>query len=79
MNQWNGVLVAVVLVAGLIYLLRKRATDSGESRVDELYRLCRGDKEMMERLIFHEQAKRQGGTRDAAIRAAIDAIKRDNR
>lgn len=78
MNQWIGVLGAVVLIVGLVFLLRKSA-DSGEPREQELHRLCRGDKEMMERLISHEQEKRQGRTREAAVRAAIDSIKRDNR
>ena len=78
MNQWGGVLGAVILIVGLVFLLR-RSTASGEPREQELHRLCRGDKEMMERLISHEQEKRQGRTREAAVRAAIDAIKRDNR
>lgn len=78
MNQWFGVLGAIVLIAGLVFLLRGSA-GSNESREHELYRLCRGDNEMMERLISHEQEKRQGRTREAAVRAAIDSIKRDNR
>ena len=78
MNQWIGVLAALILIAGFIFLLRRNA-DSGEPREQELYRLCRGDKEMMERLITHEQNRHQGRTREAAIRAAIESIKRDNR
>lgn len=78
MNQWIGVLGAVILIVGFVFLLR-RSGDSGEPREKELHRLCRGDKEMMERLISHEQEKRRGRSRDAAIRAAIESIKRDNR
>ena len=79
MNQWISVLGAVALIVGLVFLLRGSATDSGKLREQELHRLCRGEKEMMERLILHEQGKRQGRTREAAVRAAIDSIKRDNR
>ena len=78
MSQWIGVLGAVILIAGFFFLLRRRA-GSGQQRDKELHRLCRGDSEMMERLIALEQAKRQGRTREAAIRAAIESIKRDNR
>lgn len=79
MNQWLAVLGTAAVVVGFILLLRKGAADSGASQESKLYRLCRGDKEMMERLITHEQEKRQGQSREAAVRAAIDAIRRDNR
>jgi len=79
MNQWIGVLGAVALIVGIVFLVRKSASDTDEPREQELHRLCRGDKEMMERLVSHEQEKRQGRTREAAVRAAIDSIKRDNR
>ena len=69
---------ATALVAGLIFLLR-RSGDSSDLLEQELHRLCRGDKEMMERLIVHEEKKRQGRSREAAIRAAIDSLKRDSR
>jgi hypothetical protein len=79
MNQWIGVLGAAALIVGFVFLLRRSAADSGEPRERELHRLCRGDRKMMERLISHEQEKHQGRNREAAVRAAIDSIKRDNR
>lgn len=78
MNQWIGAAIAVTLIAGLVFLLR-RSAGSAEPREQELHRLCRGDKEMMERLISHEQDKRQGRSRDVAVQAAIELLKRDNR
>ena len=77
-TQWIGAAVAVILIAGLVFLLR-RSAGSAEPREKELFRLCRGDKEMMERLISHEQEKRQSRSRDVAIQAATDLLKRDNR
>ena len=77
MNQWIGILGAVALIAGLIFLLRKSA-DSAESRESKLHNLCRGDREMMERLISYEEKRGKGLSREAAITAAIDSLKRDN-
>jgi hypothetical protein len=34
---------------------------------------------MMERLIAHEEKRRNGRSRDAAIKAAIQSLQRDNR
>lgn len=78
MSQLIGVLAAVILLAGLFFLLRGSG-GSIELLEEELHRLCRGDKAMMERLVAHEQDKVQGRTREAAIRAAIESIRRDNR
>ena len=78
MNQWIGILSAVVLVAGFVFLLR-RSADSAGSREQELHRLCRGDRETMERLVSYEEKRGKGRSREAAIRAAIDSLKRDNR
>jgi len=77
-NQLIGIVGAVALIAGVVFLLRK-AGDSGGSREKELFRLCRGDREMMERLIAHEEKRRNGRSRDAAIKAAIQSLQRDNR
>ena len=78
MNQWIGILGAVALIAGIIFLVRKSA-GSAEPRESELYKLCRGDREMMERLIAYEEKRGKGRSREAAITAAIDSLKRDNR
>ncbi len=78
MNQWLGLLGVIVLVAGFIFLLRKSA-DSNESLEHELRGLCRGDREMMERLISHEVERGKDRSREAAVRAAIHSYKRDNR
>lgn len=78
MNQWIGVIGAVVLVAAFIFLLRKSA-DSGDSAEKELFRLCRGDSEMMSRLISYELNRGKSSDRKAAIQAAVTSLKRDNR
>ena len=78
MNQWIGILGAVALVAGFVFLLR-RSAHSVEPREQELHRLCRGDREMMERLVSFEEKRGKGRSREAAIRAAIDSLKRDTR
>ena len=73
-NQWTGVLGVAALIVGLVFLLRRTA----KSQEQELCRLCRGDREMMERLISHEERKMKGRSRKTAMRAAIDSLKRDN-
>ncbi len=77
-NQWIGILGAVALIVGLIFLLRSGA-NSAVRLEQELHRLCRGDREMMGRLISYEEKRGNGRSRKAAIRAAIDSYKRDNR
>ena len=59
-------------------MLRKSA-GSAKSRESELHVLCRGDREMMERLISYEEKRGKGRGREAAITAAIESLKRDNR
>lgn len=78
MNQWIGVLGAVVLIATFIFLLRRSADGAGSAE-KELFRLCRGDREMMGRLIAYELNRGKNSNRKAAIRAAITSLKRDNR
>lgn len=78
MNQWIGVLGSAVLIAAFIFLLRKSG-DSAEPAEKELFRLCCGDREMMDRLISYELNRGKRDDRKAAIRAAINSLKRDNR
>ena len=78
MNQLIGIVGAIALVAGVIFLLRN-AGDSESAREKELFKLCRGDREMMERLIAHEEQRKKGRSRNAAIKAAIQSLQRDNR
>jgi hypothetical protein len=78
MTQWFGLLGAAILIALFIILLRNSA-GTAESREKELFRLCRGDREMMERLVSYELKRGQNKERKAAVKAAIDSLKRDNR
>jgi hypothetical protein len=77
-SQLIGIVGSIALVAGVIFLLRN-AGDSGSAREKELFKLCRGDREMMERLIAHEEQRKKGRSRNAAIKAAIQSLQRDNR
>ena len=78
MDQWIGILGGIALIVGFIFLMR-RPSDSAGLKEAELYKLCRGDRTMMERLISHEQERRKGCSREMAVKVAIDSIKRDNR
>lgn len=78
MNQWIGLIGAAIVIALFIFLLRNSA-GAAESREKELLRLCRGDREMMERLVSYELNRGQNKERKAAVKAAIDSLKRDNR
>lgn len=78
MSPLAGLLIAALLIAGLVMFLRGGA-DGGEDLEKELYRLCRGDREMMNRLISYELDRGPGRSRKAAIKAAINSYKRDNR
>ena len=75
------ILIAVVGVAVfaaiLVFMLRKGASSSA-TREHELLRLCRGDREMMERLIALEIERGDDKTRRAAIIAAARSLKRDS-
>ena len=81
MNALTAVLLLIAVAAAIVFLLRAgaRAFQSGDHSEKELLRLCRGDRQMMDRLIEHEIAKGRNKTRQAAIRAAIYSVKRDNR
>ena len=78
MNPLLGLLIVGLFVAGVVMLLRGGAA-SGRDAEKELLRLCRGDRDMMDRLIAHEQGRRHGRSREAAVKAAMDSLKRDNR
>ena len=78
MSQWIGAVGAVVLI-GLLVVLVRAAGGAGEDPEKELFRLCRGDREMMDRLISLELTRGTNRNRKAAIKAAIYALKRDNR
>ena len=78
MNPLIGLLIIGLLVAGVAMLLRGDA-GPGQHAEKELFRLCRGDREKMNRLITYEQERRQGRSREAAVKAAIESLKRDNR
>ena len=68
---------AFLLGVALFWLLRQGG-DSGAALENELFRLCRGDREMMERLIALEIDRGSDKRRIAAVRAAIRSLKRDS-
>ncbi|MEM7431145.1 MAG: hypothetical protein AAF351_04295 [Pseudomonadota bacterium] len=65
----------LVFVAVLYFMLRG---SSGSAQEDELFRLCRGDHDMMERLVALEIERGDDKRRSAAVRAAIRSLKRDS-
>ena len=79
--MWIGIVTAIVFIGLFVFLSRSgaRRFGSGDSSEKELFRLCRGDREMMERLIALEIDRGGTNRRDSAIRAAIYSLKRDNR
>lgn len=81
MSLWVGFVGSLVFIAMIILLFKaggSSSTSKGQAE-KEFLRLCRGDKEMMERLITFEQERTPGQSRDAATRAAMHSFKRDNR
>jgi Tfp pilus assembly protein PilE len=72
-----------VIIAVIAVVLAVRSYSNFWPRVskaeDELLSLCRNDQKRVERLIAHEQGKRQGLSRKDAIQYAIDSMRRDNR
>ena len=71
-------LAALIALTAIVYALirnwihRRRAES-------ELLQLCRGDKNVLERLIALEQDRTPGQSRVEAAKAASYAIRRDNR
>ncbi|MEO1037716.1 MAG: hypothetical protein AAFX44_19320 [Pseudomonadota bacterium] len=73
------VIAGVVLVVVALYWRSASSSAGSTADVDELYRLCNGDKEQMERLIALEMARNDELSREQAAAAAVYAYKRDNR
>lgn len=71
--------VGVVVLALLAFRYRQSNQGQNESAEKELYRLCRGDKEMVERLIALEEGSGGNKSRAHAAKAAVYSFKRDNR
>lgn len=78
--MWIGIGTAIAFVGLFVFLSRSGVTGfgSGDSSEKELFRLCRGDREMVERLIALEIDRGRNKNRNAAIRTAISSLKRDN-
>jgi hypothetical protein len=77
----SAVVIAIVVIGVILFTLRYGASISGAGKKseDELFLLCRGDKDMLERLIAREQKRNGSLSRSAAAKAAVYSIKRDNR
>ena len=72
--------VVTIAVIGLAaWLIWQAAKGSGSTDTDELYRICRGDEEKVERLIGAEQKRNPKLNRAQAVKAAVYSYKRDNR
>lgn len=73
----SAIAIAVIVVAIFAYAITSGRKDKSSEK--ELLQLCRGDHRQAERLIAHAQERGKRLDRQQAIKAAIDAHKRDNR
>ena len=74
-------IIAVLFIVLIVFALRAGSANFGTTVGFEkkLYRLCRGDKAQVERLIALEQSRREGLSREKAAKDAVESFKRDNR
>jgi hypothetical protein len=75
------ILVVIVVIILAFLLLRANSTsvtaEPKQSSDRELLRLCRGNRELAERLLRHELEEKPNINRNKALRLAIERIKRD--
>lgn len=71
--------VGVVVLVLLAFRYTQSNQDNNDGAEKELFRLCRGDKEMVERLIALEKRRGKIQSRRRAAKAAVYSFKRDNR
>jgi len=69
-------IIAVIAILIIVFAVRshKRGSPSAEG---ELLRLCRGDREQVDRLIAHERNRDSNISREKAIKDAIRSLRRD--
>ena len=74
-------ILGIALVAALVYLAFREGylPPRRNKHQDELLRLCRGDQGQADRLLALEQDRRPALTAEAAAKAAVYSLKRDNR
>lgn len=79
MNAALGLGIAFVILFLALYFYQKATSSGTQSSEEELFRLCRGDRQMLERLIALEQSRGKASSREMAAKAAVYSFKRDNR
>lgn len=72
-----GAVFVVLILLAIRYGLATQGKKADAEK--ELFRLCRGDKEMVERLIALEISRGNNKSRERAAKAAAYSFKRDNR
>ncbi|MDH5434556.1 MAG: hypothetical protein OEY19_11475 [Gammaproteobacteria bacterium] len=73
------IILAIILIASVIYWLQFRTTADINSFEHDLIRRCFGDRNKAERLINHEMKRSPDLSRIDAVKRALDSIARDNR
>ena len=71
--------LALLLTVGVLWVAAPYGWGSRVSPEQRLLKLCRGNRERMERLIDYELERQPGIARETAIARAVLSIRRDNR